>query len=71
MRVLSVRLFAGARRVRYAWRPAGPRAEGPKLGPAARRPPRIDGAIPVFSESKTWFFKKTINIPNEKTPEHS
>ena len=29
----------GAWRVRYAWRPAGPRAGGSKLGPAARRPP--------------------------------
>ena len=37
----GARLFAGAVRVRYAWRPAGPRAMARRLGPAARRPPRI------------------------------
>jgi prepilin-type N-terminal cleavage/methylation domain-containing protein len=35
------RLFAGARRVRYAWRPAGPRTGVRESVPAARRPPRM------------------------------
>jgi hypothetical protein len=35
------RLFAGAWRVRYAWRPAGPRTVVREPVPAARRPLRI------------------------------
>jgi hypothetical protein len=35
------RLFAGARRVRYAWRPAGPRTGVRESVPAARRPLRM------------------------------
>ena len=39
------RLFSWAERVRYARRPAVPRAGGSKLGTAARQPMRINGAI--------------------------
>ena len=42
------RLFAGARRVRYAWRPAATRTGVRKSVAAARPPPRIDGAGEVL-----------------------
>ncbi len=48
----SARLFSWAGRVRYAWRPAAPRAGGSKLGTAARLPIRINGAISSFPSIK-------------------
>ncbi len=42
------RLFAGARRVRYAWRPAATRTGVRKSVAAARPPLRIDGAGEVL-----------------------